>query len=347
MARRARLCRPRRALPVPAGPGLQPGRHRDRPVRAPATWARSRRGWASRCRPRSRWSCSPMASRRSGGAAGGGWLHGLEGGRGRGRGAGRARHDALACARPRARDAGGRRRRRSCWRCRRAGDRSAPSCSAASSAWLFCGSDAPVDHAALPHRGRPHAPARRCSRCSSSCWSACRCWRPRCRRNGIELVDAFYRAGSLVFGGGHVVLPLLQASVVPPGWVSNDAFLAGYGAAQAVPGPLFTFAAYLGAVMGPQPNGWVGAALCLVAIFLPSFLLVIGALPFWEELRRRPLGAGGAARRQRGGGRAAARRALQSGVDGGHRRARRFRARPSRPSCCCSCGRRRPGWWWS
>lgn len=103
----------------------------------------------------------------------------------------------------------------------------------------------------------------------------------------LNLVDAFYRAGSLVFGGGHVVLPLLQASVVPPGWVTNDAFLAGYGAAQAVPGPLFTFAAYLGAVMGPQPHGWTGAALCLVAIFLPSFLLVIGVLPFWDSLRRR------------------------------------------------------------
>ncbi len=108
-------------------------------------------------------------------------------------------------------------------------------------------------------------------------------------RQGLTIFDAFYRAGSLVFGGGHVVLPLLQASVVPPGWVSNDAFLAGYGAAQAVPGPLFTFAAYLGTVMGPQPNGWLGALICLVAIFLPSFLLVIGALPFWEQLRRRPL----------------------------------------------------------
>ena len=107
------------------------------------------------------------------------------------------------------------------------------------------------------------------------------------RVHSLALVDAFYRAGSLVFGGGHVVLPLLQASVVPPGWVTNDAFLAGYGAAQAVPGPLFTFAAYLGAVMGPQPNGWVGGALCLVAIFLPSFLLVIGVLPFWDTLRRR------------------------------------------------------------
>lgn len=104
----------------------------------------------------------------------------------------------------------------------------------------------------------------------------------------LKLLDAFYRAGSLVFGGGHVVLPLLQASVVPPGWITNDAFLAGYGAAQAVPGPLFTFAAYLGAVMGPQPNGWIGAAICLLAVFLPSFLLVVGALPFWDQLRRRP-----------------------------------------------------------
>ena len=104
----------------------------------------------------------------------------------------------------------------------------------------------------------------------------------------LALFDSFYRSGSLVFGGGHVVLPLLQAEVVPPGWVSNDAFLAGYGAAQAVPGPLFTFAAYLGAVMGPQPNGWAGATLCLVAVFLPSFLLVFGALPFWAALRGEP-----------------------------------------------------------
>lgn len=103
----------------------------------------------------------------------------------------------------------------------------------------------------------------------------------------VKLFDAFYRAGSLVFGGGHVVLPLLQASVVPSGWVTNDAFLAGYGAAQAVPGPLFTFAAYLGAVMALPPNGWIGAGICLIAVFLPSFLLVVGALPFWEELRRR------------------------------------------------------------
>lgn len=104
----------------------------------------------------------------------------------------------------------------------------------------------------------------------------------------IRLFDSFYRSGALVFGGGHVVLPLLQAEVVPPGWVSNDAFLAGYGAAQAVPGPLFTFSAYLGTVSEPAPNGWVGGMLCLVAIFLPSFLLLIGALPFWDALRRRP-----------------------------------------------------------
>jgi chromate transporter len=100
--------------------------------------------------------------------------------------------------------------------------------------------------------------------------------------------DAFYRVGSLVFGGGHVVLPLLQAEVVPPGWVTDDAFLAGYGAAQAIPGPLLSFAAYLGAMMGPAPNGWLGALICLVAIFLPSYLLIVGALPFWQELRARP-----------------------------------------------------------
>jgi chromate transporter len=103
----------------------------------------------------------------------------------------------------------------------------------------------------------------------------------------LAVLDSFYRAGSLVFGGGHVVLPLLQAEVVPPGWVTNEAFIAGYGAAQAVPGPLFTFAAYLGAVMHEPPNGWKGAAWALIAVFLPSFLLIVGGLPFWELLRRR------------------------------------------------------------
>ncbi|PZU82394.1 MAG: chromate transporter [Shinella sp.] len=106
---------------------------------------------------------------------------------------------------------------------------------------------------------------------------------------GFSLFDAFYRAGSLVFGGGHVVLPLLQTEVVDRGWVSAGDFLAGYGAAQAVPGPLFTFAAYLGAVSGPAPNGFLGAAIALVAIFLPGFLLLLGALPFWDQFRRRPL----------------------------------------------------------
>ena len=102
----------------------------------------------------------------------------------------------------------------------------------------------------------------------------------------MSLVDSFYRSGSLVFGGGHVVLPLLQSEVVPSGWVSQDAFLAGYGAAQAVPGPLFTFAAFLGTVMTVFPNGYVGGLICLLAIFASSFLLVIGALPFWDGLRR-------------------------------------------------------------
>jgi chromate transporter len=102
----------------------------------------------------------------------------------------------------------------------------------------------------------------------------------------LAVVDNFYRAGALVFGGGHVVLPLLQAEVVSPGWVSADSFLAGYGAAQAVPGPLFTFAAYLGALLGPEPNGVAGAMLALVSVFLPGFLILIGVLPFWDRFRR-------------------------------------------------------------
>jgi len=105
---------------------------------------------------------------------------------------------------------------------------------------------------------------------------------------GLALTDSFFRAGALVFGGGHVVLPLLEAGTVAPGWVSADAFLAGYGAAQAVPGPLFTFAAWLGAVMGPAPNGVIGAAIALAALFLPGFLILIGVLPFWDRFRRLP-----------------------------------------------------------
>ncbi len=101
----------------------------------------------------------------------------------------------------------------------------------------------------------------------------------------IAVLDGFYRAGALVFGGGHVVLPLLDAEAVQSGWVTPNAFLAGYGATQAMPGPLFTFAAYLGAVLGPEPNGAAGAALALVAIFLPGFLLLIGVLPFWNRFR--------------------------------------------------------------
>lgn len=107
--------------------------------------------------------------------------------------------------------------------------------------------------------------------------------------HGLALFDSFYRAGSLVFGGGHVVLPLLEAEVVRPEWLSADTFLAGYGAAQAMPGPLFTFAAYLGAVMGPEPRGAIGAIICLVAVFLPGLLLLVGALPFWDAFRAQSL----------------------------------------------------------
>jgi chromate transporter len=103
---------------------------------------------------------------------------------------------------------------------------------------------------------------------------------------GVALFDAFYRSGALVFGGGHVVLPLLRSALVAPGWVSDDTFLAGYGAAQAIPGPLFTFAAYLGAV-AESPHGVAGAALGLIGIFLPGILILIGTLPFWETFRAR------------------------------------------------------------
>jgi chromate transporter len=106
--------------------------------------------------------------------------------------------------------------------------------------------------------------------------------------HALAMFDAFYRSGALVFGGGHVVLPLLQAEVVTPGWVSNEAFLAGYGLAQAVPGPVFTFAAYLGAVMNMPPNGPAGAAMALVALLLPGMLMVYGMLPFWDSFRTRP-----------------------------------------------------------
>ena len=105
---------------------------------------------------------------------------------------------------------------------------------------------------------------------------------------GLAVFEAFSRSGALVFGGGHVMLPLLRTALVETGWVSPDAFLAGYGAAQAVPGPLFTLAAYLGAVLAPAPNGLAGAAIALVAVFLPGLLLVYGALPFWTALRARP-----------------------------------------------------------
>lgn len=105
----------------------------------------------------------------------------------------------------------------------------------------------------------------------------------------LAYADAFYRAGALVFGGGHVVLPLLESFVVDPGWMDSDTFLAGYGAAQALPGPLFSIGAYLGAAMDEPPNGLAGAAIGLVAIFLPTFLLVVGVVPFWDALRRRRL----------------------------------------------------------
>ncbi len=105
--------------------------------------------------------------------------------------------------------------------------------------------------------------------------------------SGIALFDAFYRSGALVFGGGHVVLPLLREAVVTPGWVGDDVFLTGYGAAQAVPGPLFTFAAYLGAVVKTSPHGIAGAIIGLLGIFLPGVLILLAALPYWDSFRKR------------------------------------------------------------
>jgi chromate transporter len=108
------------------------------------------------------------------------------------------------------------------------------------------------------------------------------------RSGGIAVFDAFYRSGALVFGGGHVVLPLLRSAVVAPGWISDNAFLAGYGAAQVLPGPLFTFSAFLGTLAQAGPGGIAGAAIALVAIFLPGIMVLMGTLPFWHALRRRP-----------------------------------------------------------
>jgi chromate transporter len=104
----------------------------------------------------------------------------------------------------------------------------------------------------------------------------------------LDYFDSFYRSGSLVFGGGHVVLPLLEAEVVDNGWMGQDVFLAGYGAAQALPGPLFSFSAFLGAAMKLPPHGVLGGVLCLVAIYLPSWLLVVGVLPIWDRVREAP-----------------------------------------------------------
>jgi chromate transporter len=151
--------------------------------------------------------------------------------------------------------------------------------------WAFLRSDAPVDHVDMGVRVK-----RRIAIAALTLFFVALIGLPILAAafpsQTLALVDSFYRSGSLVFGGGHVVLPLLQSEVVPSGWVSNDAFLAGYGAAQAVPGPLFTFAAYLGTVMNTEPNGISGGLICLLAVFASSFLLVIGALPFWDSLRR-------------------------------------------------------------
>ncbi len=139
------------------------------------------------------------------------------------------------------------------------------------------------------HEGPLFTLSRKCALISLSLFFVLLLVLPLLARQGspaLVLVDSFYRSGALVFGGGHVVLPLLQAEVVNSGWISKDLFLAGYGAAQAVPGPLFTFSAYLGTALQGGANGWFGGLLCLLAIFLPSFLLLVGVLPFWQALRK-------------------------------------------------------------
>ena len=171
---------------------------------------------------------------------------------------------------------------------------------------------------------------------------------PRGLDPGCGCLDSFYRAGALVFGGGHVVLPLLEAECVPPGWVCEDEFLAGYGAAQAVPGPLFTFAAYLGAIMpGRPPSGWVGGAWWPAVSPSSSrpFLLVVGALPFWESLRRRPRVQARPARHQRRRGGPAPGRPLRPGLDQRDRLARGLRPRARGLRLACLGSSRQSSWW--
>ena len=329
MARREELCRPRRAVPVPAGTGEQQGRHRHRPDARRLRAARWRPGSASRCRRRSRWCCSPTASTLWGDALGSGWLHGLKV-----VAVAVVAQAVLGMMRTLAPD----RERATLAVVAAAIVLAFPTAWGQVGAILLGGlvgllsaagrrTERSRDDAAS---GQPYRWRLPRSCCSSSLLIGLPLLVAAIPNHSLQLFDAFYRAGSLVFGGGHVVLPLLQAAVVPPGWVSNDVFLAGYGAAQAVPGPLFTFSAYLGTVMGPTPNGVAGAALCLVAMFLPSFLLVIGAAAVLGRPARATLGAVGAARRQRRRRRPAARRALQSGVDGRHPQWRRLRARRRR-----------------
>ena len=152
--------------------------------------------------------------------------------------------------------------------------------------WIYCG--AVPDNGVAPKLNvRAHIIAGSCLAAFFILLVALPVLATATRQTNIMLFDSFYRAGSLVFGGGHVVLPLLRAEVVPKGWVGIDAFLAGYGAAQALPGPLFTFCAYLGTVMQPGRFAWARGLWCLLAIYLPGWLLLGGALPFWEQLRRK------------------------------------------------------------
>ena len=338
LARRGGLRRHRRALPVPARPGEQPGRHHHRhPARRTARrfrrLARLQRAvgagddrfrlWRRAAR---QYRASRLAAR-------------AEDRRGRGRRAGRLGHGAQSLPRPRARDHGGRRGAARARVAQRVRPDRRDRRSARSSAGACCRAETKPAHSEIAIRDRQAAGDRRARSRSSCCSPACRCSPRRRRTMPIALVDSFYRSGSLVFGGGHVVLPLLQKEVVPPGWIGNDAFLAGYGAAQAVPGPLFTFSAYLGTVMQPGAQ-WLARRADLpcrdLSAVVPAADRRAAVLGRAAPPRRRAIGAQG---RQRGGRRAAARGALHAGLDQRDPRPRRFRHRHRRFPVACLLAR--------
>ncbi len=334
MAGRRGLFGSGRLVPVPSGAGQQPGRLLHRP--AAGRLAR-RAGRLARIHPALRPAADrlrgpgPEPERPAGPRPG---SRPQAGGRRRGR-ASRVGHGAATLSRSppglyRARDtrpAGGP-ENGVC-----ATDRDRPRRGARSSALLCRGATLPGTN-----RRQLHADAFRVSRRAGGIALLLFCvllaglptLAPSTASRALSVFDGFYRSGALVFGGGHVVLPLLQQQTVATGWVSPNAFLAGYGAAQAVPGPLFTFAAFLGWIMPAAPNHWAGALLATLGIFLPGLLLVLAALPYWQAWRARPAMAAVFAGVKRGGRRAAGKLALLARVDQRGERLDRLRRRGDR-----------------